>query len=76
MEKNSDQFSMEYLRQLANSETAQNLMAMLSRDPGAQKAAASAQSGDMESAKQALSSFLSDPKAQALLRQLQEKHHE
>ena len=36
---------------------------------------ASMASGDMEQAKKALSAFLSDPKAQALLRQLEEEKH-
>lgn len=77
MEKNSNHFSMEEIKRLVNSDAGRQLMAMLqgSHAAEASAAASSAQSGDMEKAKQALASFLSDPKAQTLLKQLQEDSH-
>lgn len=77
MEKNSNNFSMEEVMRLANTDAGKQLMAMLQGTHAAEASAAasSAQSGDMEKAKQALAAFLSDPKAQALLKQLQEDRH-
>ena len=52
-------------------------MAMLASNHGdtSDRVRSSMASGDMEQAKKALSAFLSDPKAQALLRQLEEEKH-
>ncbi len=73
MERNNADFSMEEVKRLAQSDAGKQLMAMLSGSHGqtAEAVRSSAQSGDMEQAKKALSAFLSDPKAQALLRQLE-----
>lgn len=77
MEKNNGNFSMEEIKRLAQSDAGKQLMAMLeSGHSGASDAVRSSiRSGDMEQAKKALSAFLSDPKAQALLRQLEEEKH-
>ena len=76
MEKNNGNFSMEEIKRLAQSDTGKQLMAMLASSHGdtSDKVRSSMASGDIEQAKKALSAFLSDPKAQALLRQLEEKH--
>lgn len=77
MEKNSPNFSMEEIMRLANTDAGRRLMAFLqSNHPQAvSRAATSAQEGNLEQAQQALAAFLRDPKAQALLRQLQEEQH-
>ena len=38
-------------------------------------AVSSAQSGDMEAVKRSMAAFMSDPKAKALLKKLQEEQH-
>ena len=77
MEKNSGNFSIEQMKHLAQTDAAKQLMAMLeqSSSGAAQTIRNSAKNGDMEQAKKALSAFLADPKAQALLRQLEEQQH-
>ena len=75
MEKKFTDFSLEEASRLASSATGQKLIGLMQQHPGAQNAAASAQSGDMEQAKQALQSFMSNPQAKALLRQLWEEYH-
>lgn len=77
MEKNSSNFSMEEAKRLASTDAGRQLLALLqgSHAQEASRAAASAESGDMEQAKRALSAFLKDPQAQALLRKLQEERH-
>lgn len=76
MEKNFGEFSMEDVKKMAQSDTGRQLMAMLSaRGSEMDAAMASARQGDMEAAKRALSSFMADPRTQALLRQLQEERH-
>lgn len=74
MEQNKDNFSPEQIRHLAHSDAAKRLMAMLDRDTAAavQKSAAA---GDMQAAQQAIHAFLRDPRAQALLKQLEEQSH-
>lgn len=73
MEKNNGNFSMDEIQKMMRSDAGRQLMAMLQSHhaDAADAARISAQSGDMEQAKKALSAFLSDPKAQALLRQLE-----
>ena len=73
MGKNNGNFSMEEMKRLAQSDAGKQLMAILanSQDDTSDKVRSSMASGDMEQAKKALSAFLSDPKAQALLRQLE-----
>ncbi len=77
MEKNNNNFSMEDMKRLAQSDAGKQLMAMLQSSHGstADAVRTSAQAGDMEQAKKALAAFLSDPKAQALLKQLEEQQH-
>lgn len=77
MEKNNGSFSMEEIKKLAQSDAGRQLMAMLASNHGdtSDRVRSSMASGDMEQAKKALSAFLSDPKAQALLRQLEEEKH-
>ncbi len=74
MEKNNE-FSMEEIKKLAKSDAGRRLMAMLQGTDTAGAVRQSAQSGNMERAQEALSAFLSDPKAQELLRQLEEENH-
>ena len=76
MEKNFGEFSMDDVKKLAQSQTGQQLLAMLSTHSNEMNAAmASAQQGDLEAAKQALAGFMADPKTQTLLRKLQEERH-
>lgn len=72
MQKYSDNFSIEQAKQLSQTPAARQLMALLQQSAGedAARAAALAKNGDYEGARQLLSSLLSDPRAQALLRQL------
>lgn len=69
MQKNPDYIQ---LMKLAQSPAGQQLMAMLQRSDSTQlrSAMASATAGDMEQAKSILSSLLSDPEAQNLIKQL------
>ena len=73
MEKNNGNFSMEDIKRLAGSDAGRQLMAMLAANHGdaARAVHSSMASGDAEQAKKALAAFLADPKAQALLRQLE-----
>ena len=73
MQKNSDNFSIEEVKRLAESDVGKQLMALLrGSHPEALQAA---QSGDLERTKKALASLLSDPKAQAIISQMQEDSH-
>ncbi len=71
MRKNEDDFSAEKIRQLAQSDAGRQLMAMLEGSSAANAVRASAQSGDMEEAKRAVSAFLNDPAARELLKKLE-----
>lgn len=73
MEKNNE-ISMEQLRKIAQSDAARQLMAMLDTNTVG-SIRQNAQAGNMDDAQKALSTFLSDPKAQALLKQLEEQGH-
>lgn len=77
MDKNFNSISPEQMKRLASSPTAQTLMAMLQQAGSVdmQSALASAQSGDMASVQQSLRAFMTDPKAQALIKKLQEEAH-
>ena len=77
MGKNNGNFSMEEMKRLAKSDAGRQLMAMLASNhsEASEKVRSSMASGDMEQAKKALSAFLSDPKAQALLRKLEEENN-
>ena len=74
MEKNNGNFSMDDVKRLAQSDAGKQLMALLQSSHSATGDAirSSAQAGNMEQAQQALRAFLADPRAQALLRQLEE----
>lgn len=73
MEKNKGNFSMDEIKKIAQSETGRQLMALLQGSSAADQVRSGAQSGNMEQAKDALADFLSDPKAQKLLKQLEEQ---
>ncbi len=73
MEKNNE-ISMEEIKKFAQSDAAKKLMAMLDANT-AGAVRQSAQNGNMDDAQKALASFLNDPKAQALLRQLEDQQH-
>ena len=72
MKKNSDNFSMEDARRLAQSSAGQQLLDIIRRtDSGRLKqAAALVSQGNPEQAKQCLSELLNDPQVAALLAQL------
>ncbi len=76
MQKNFEDFSSQDILRLAKSPAGQQLMALLRENPQAmQEAQQNAESGQMEQAVRSLSQFLSDPKAKALLKKLQEDYH-
>ena len=77
MEKNYGNLSTEAMKNLANTDAGPQLLAMLATNhsDAARNVRSSMASGDMDQAKKALSAFLSDPKTQALLRQLEENSH-
>lgn len=68
------QYDMSEILRLAQSPAGQQLVSLLQRTGGTQlqNAVAMASGGDYEQAKQALSSLLASPEAQALLKQLEE----
>lgn len=65
---------MSYLMKLARSPAGQQLLAMLQRNGGSdlQSAVSQASAGNYDQAKQTLSSLLSTPEAQDLLKKLEE----
>lgn len=77
MGENYRNFSMDEIKKLAQSDAGKKLISMLEQGHGGTSDAVrkSMASGDMEQAKNALRDFLADPKAQALLKQLEEKQH-
>ena len=76
MEKKYGEFSMEDVQKLTQSPTGQQLIAMLNtRSAEMNSALDSAKRDDLESAKRALASFISEPSTQALLKKLQEERH-
>ena len=73
MQQKGDNFSIEEVKRLANSDAGRQLMALLrGSHPEALQAA---KSGDLEGAKNALASLFSDPKAQEILTKMQEESH-
>lgn len=74
MEKNKDNFSPEEIQKFAQSDAAKKLLSMLDKNAAA-SVRQSAEAGNMEGAQNALYAFLSDPKAQELLKQLEEQRH-
>ena len=77
MDKNFDSISPQQMKQLLSSPAAQALAAMLQQKSEAdmQNALAGAKSGDMAQVRKSLQGILNDPKAQTLLRKLQEEQH-
>lgn len=76
MKQNQDNISPQALEKLAQSDVGRELMAMLRNTEAANAVQRGAQSGNMDDAKKAVSAFLSDPKARALLQQLEAQYHE
>lgn len=78
MQKNSDNFSMQDALRLAQSETGQQLFAMLKAQNGdaVTQAMNQAASGDYDQAKQTLSALLSSPQIRAMLEQLGRQNNE
>lgn len=72
MQKNSDIFSPEEAARAVESPEGQQLLALMRRSDSEQfhRAAASAASGDYESALRSLSAFLQTPEARSLLEKL------
>lgn len=71
MERKSDNFSPDDLKNLAQSDAGRQLLAMLRGSDAARLV----HSGQMEAAQKAISAFLADPKAQALVKKLEEQSH-
>lgn len=74
MQKNSGDFSMQEALRLAKTPAGQQLLALLQKQNGDQlrQAMNQAAAGNYASVQNTLASLLSNPEAQALLRQLQE----
>ena len=72
MQKKSQDFSMEEIMRLAKSPAGQQLIAMLQKEDSAklQQAVSQAQTGNLSQAGQTLSSILSSPEAQQLIKKL------
>lgn len=77
MKNNSGNFSIEEVKQLANSEAGQKLIALLKQHNSTQlqKAAEEAAAGRYAQARQAMSGALSSEEVQALLAQLRGQNH-
>ncbi len=77
MQKNFENFSTQDILRLAKSPAGQQLMELLRSDHGQlmQSVQEKAQAGQMDQVKSSLFQLLADPRAQDLLRQLQEEHH-
>ena len=72
MQKKSQEFSMDEIMRLAKSPAGQQLIAMLQREDSTklQQAVSQAQTGNLSQAGQTLSSILSSPEAQQLIKKL------
>ena len=77
MNQNNGKFSMEEIQRLAQSDAGKQLLRLLENSPGnaSETVRSSMQSGNTEHAKRAIEAFLSDPKARALLKQLEGEYH-
>ena len=77
MKQNNGNFSMEDIQRLAQSDIGRQLMQLLENNHSNASNAvrSSMESGDTEQARQAIQAFLSDPKARALLKQLEGEYH-
>ena len=76
MQKNSQNFSMQEVLRLANSDAGQRLLAALkqSSDPGLRQAMQYAAAGDYQKIKESLSSILASPEVRKLLAELEDRH--
>lgn len=72
MEKKFTEFSREDAARLAQCPAGQQLLARMQQQP---EAAASVERGDLEQARQAVQSLMTDPQTRALLRQLWEEYY-
>ena len=74
MQKNSQNFSMQEAMRLANSEAGPKLLAILKDSDSAmlRQAMDEASAGNFENTQKALSSLLSSPQVQALLKELED----
>lgn len=72
MQKNSQNFSIEEAKRLANSEAGQQLLAYLQQNSGNKlnHAMQLAAAGDSQQLKEALSSLMASPEAKALMQKL------
>lgn len=72
MQKNSQNFSIEEAKRLANSEAGQQLLAYLQQNSGNKlnQAMQLAAEGDSQQLKEALSSLMASPEAKALMQKL------
>lgn len=72
MQKKSQEFSMDEIMRLAKSPAGQQLIAMLQQEDSTklQQAVTQAQTGNLSQAGQTLSSILSSPEAQQLIKKL------
>lgn len=77
MEKNFNSISPERMKALASSPAARALMEMLRQEHGAavENVLKSAKGGDMTRLQQSLGAVMADPKAQELIRRLQEEQN-
>ena len=77
MAEKFENFDIREAQRLANSDVGKQLMAMLqSKHAGQmQKVMDSMKAGDVEQAKQALSTFMADEQTKELLKRLQEERH-
>lgn len=74
MEQNKDNFSVSDIKKMAQSDAGRQLMDMLD-SATVKKVQQDAKKGDFSQMQETLRSFLSNPKAQALLKQLEEQSH-
>ena len=72
MEKKFDEFSMREAQRLAKTDAGKQLMALFQQQHGHK---IPGKDTDMEELKRSLATFMRDPKAQALLQQIQEESH-
>ncbi len=75
MKQNFEDFSPEAILQLARSPAGQQLMALLQSEHQGAMDTVRQNPKDVAGARSALAGFLADPRAQALLQQLQEDSH-
>ena len=73
MKKNSQNFSMEDVRQLASSREGQQLLSLL-RQAGGEDLQRAAASGDVGAIKAALGPLMRSPQFQALMKELEGRH--